>query len=76
MANIALTQLIDTACSFRGREIRVIMNQWQMERLKILKELKEMYTEHEYKQIIETIDSFDLLPFLKELEVSYEDEWD
>ena len=76
MANIALTQLIDAACSFRGREIRVIMNQWQMERLKILKELKEMYTEHEYKQIIETIDSFDLLPFLKELEVSYEDEWD
>lgn len=76
MANLALTQLIDVACEFRGREIRVIMDQWQIERMKILDELKEIYTEQEYEQIKEGIDSFDVLPLLQELEQSYEDEWD
>ena len=62
-----LSELIDTVCHTQSVSVPVIHDIFSASQYRILEELKESYTDHEIHQVVETINTYGFLEFIRTL---------
>ena len=62
-----LSELIDTLCQTRSVSVPVIYDIFSATQYQILEELKESYTDNEIKEVVDTINGYGFLEFIRTL---------
>jgi hypothetical protein len=62
-----LSELIDTVCQTKSVSVPVIHDIFSATQYRILEELKESYTDDEIHQVVDTINTYGFLEFIRTL---------
>ena len=62
-----LSELIDTVCHTQSVSVPVIHDIYSATQYRILEELKESYTEKEINEVVDTINAYGFLEFIRTL---------
>lgn len=60
-----LSELIDTLCLTKSVSVPVIHDIFSATQYQILEELKESYTDNEIKEVVDTINAYGFLEFIR-----------